>query len=71
METIRDNLNLANDPEIKKLIDKDGKLLKTFIERLLFSGKIHKFNPMNWKQERTMIITNKSIMNLKSKGKKY
>ena len=61
MEKVPDYLGFATDKEILKLFDPD--------EKLLFSDKVHKFNPFGWKQERSIIITNKNLFNLKKKCK--
>ena len=62
MEKKSDYLNFANDPTIIGMFEPD--------EKLLFSDKIYKFNPFDWKQERNIIITNKYIYNLKKKSLK-
>lgn len=62
MIPVKDQLNFANDAEIKKLLEPD--------EKVVYSGKITKFNDMGWKQERNMVVTNKSIMNLQKKSLK-
>lgn len=70
MQDIKDHLGLANDGEIKKLLEPGGTsdAHTSRVERLLFSGKVSKFNPtIGWKQTRNIIITNKSILNLKNK----
>ena len=38
-------------------------------EQILFSGKIIKINRYGFNQERNILITDKSIYNLKKKGK--
>jgi hypothetical protein len=38
------------------------------LEKIRFCDKVYKFNVMDWKQERNMIITNKHIFNLKKKS---
>ena len=62
MENINDYLSFANDSAIIKIFDPD--------EKLVFSSKIHKFNPFGWKQERNILITTKCIYNLKKKSVK-
>lgn len=62
MKKCADYLSFANEPEIKKLLDPD--------EKLLFSSTIFKFNHYNWKQERNILITDKYIYNLKKKSLK-
>ena len=58
--TVKDHLQFINDPEIKNMIGD---------EQILFSGKIIKINRYGFNQERNILITNKSIYNLKKKGK--
>jgi len=62
MEKICDHLSFGGEPDILSLFDKD--------EKLLFSDKIYKFNPFDWKQERNIVITNKFVYNLKKKSLK-
>lgn len=57
-ETNKDHLNFKNDSDILKQI-KD--------EKLLLSDKIIKVNRFGLSQERNIVITNKSIYNLKKK----
>jgi hypothetical protein len=59
-ETNKDHLNFKNDSDILKQI-KD--------EKLLLSDKIIKVNRFGLSQERNIVITNKSIYNLKKKSK--
>ena len=59
-EADKDHLNLKNDSDILKII-KD--------EILLLSDKIIKVNRYGLSQERNIVITNKSIYNLKKKSK--
>ncbi len=59
MEKQMDYLSFAVDKDILKMFEPD--------EKLLFSDKLHKFNPFDWKQERNIVITNKYIYNLKKK----
>jgi len=58
----RDYLKLANDSDLKKIIGN---------EELLFTDKINKINRYGLTQERTILITNKAIYNLKKKGNFY
>ena len=58
-EADKDHLNLKNDSDILKII-KD--------EILLLSDKIIKVNRYGLSQERIILITNKSIYNLKKKS---
>ena len=59
-EANKDHLNYKNDNDILKQI-KD--------EILLLSDKIIKVNRFGLSQERNIVITNKSIYNLKKKSK--
>ena len=59
-EADKDHLNFKNDSDILKII-KD--------EILLLSDKIIKVNRFGLSQERNIVITNKSIYNLKKKSK--
>ena len=56
----KDHLNFRNDKDIKEIIK--NKLL-------LFSDKIIKVNHYGFSQERNILITDKSIYNLKKKSK--
>ena len=56
----KDHLNFRNDKDIKKIIKN---------EVLLFSDKIIKVNHYGFSQERNILITDKSIYNLKKKSK--
>ena len=58
---VKDNLHLLDNPEIKKLLGD---------EKLLFSDKLIKINRYGFNQERRIIITDKSIYNLKKTCKK-
>jgi len=55
---ISDSLNWANDKEIQEII-KD--------EKLYFSGMITKINHYGMSQERSIILTNKALYNMKKK----
>ena len=57
-DSSNDFLKFKNNPEIKKIIDK---------EQLLFSDKIYKKNSYGLTQERYIVITNNAIYNLKGK----
>ena len=56
----KDHLNFRNDKIIKQIIKG---------EILLLSDKIIKINRYSLSQERNILVTNKSIYNLKKKGK--
>ena len=58
-EENKDHLNFKNDKDILKLIGN---------EILLLSDKIIKVNRYGMSQERNIVITNKSIYNLKKKS---
>ena len=58
---VKDNLHLLDNPEIKKLLGD---------EKLLFSDKIIKINRYGFNQERSIVITDQNIYNLKKKCKK-
>jgi hypothetical protein len=57
------------DPEIYDELEirKTPKIIKQFQtdEKVYFSGKVSKFNRMDWKQERIFVITNMAIYNIK------
>jgi type IV secretory pathway VirB6-like protein len=59
---VKDYLNFANEPDIKKAVKN---------ETILFTDKIIKINRYGVSQERNIIITNWGIYNLKKKCKKY
>jgi hypothetical protein len=59
-----DNLNVINNQEIVKQLDSGNTSSNhNFTETLIFSGKIKKFNPYDWLQERTLVITKLAIYN--------
>ena len=57
----KDFLNFKNEKNIKSIIGD---------EKLLFSDKLIKINRYGLSQERNILITDKSIYNLKKKSKK-
>ena len=57
---VKDYLNFAKDPEIKKSVNN---------ETILFTDKIIKINRYGMSQERNIIITSWGIYNLKKKCK--
>lgn len=59
MRTGRDYLSFGTDPTILKLLETH--------ETIIFSDKVYKFNCYNWKQERNLVITDKSLYNIKKK----
>jgi hypothetical protein len=54
---IYDELNIRQTPKITMQLKPD--------EKVYFSGKVNKFNRMEWKQERIFVITNMAIYNIK------
>jgi hypothetical protein len=54
---IYDELEIRKTPKIIKQFQTD--------EKVYFSGKVSKFNRMDWKQERIFVITNMAIYNIK------
>jgi hypothetical protein len=54
-----DNLKIAENKDIVSQLDG---------ETLVFSGKVKKFNPYDWLQERTLVITNHAIYNFNGKS---
>lgn len=77
----KDHAELSRDPEILSALDKarNGKRLNlcvreilttiTSIERIVFSGKVIKYNRFGMKQDRTILLTNLNLYNIKKKGK--
>jgi hypothetical protein len=59
----RDHLNFRNDKEIIKLLGKKS-------ETLLLSRAVIKINRYGCSQDRNLLVTDKSIYNLKKKSKK-
>ena len=57
---VKDYLNFANEPDIKKAVKN---------ETILFTDKINKINRYGLTQERNILITDKAIYNLKKKSK--
>jgi hypothetical protein len=57
-EQIMSNVCAEDDPDILKALDG---------EQLKYKERILKFNDYNWKQERIMLITPTTIINIKSK----
>lgn len=55
---INDLLNWENDPEIKSLLNS---------EKLFFSDKITKVNHYGISQERSIILTDRTLYNMKKK----
>lgn len=75
----KDHADLSKDPEILSMLDKarNGKrayflheiFIITCIERIVFSGKVIKYNRFGMKQDRTILLTNLNLYNIKKKGK--
>ena len=57
MESTQDYLGLINEPKIVQIFDPG--------ETIIFSNIIYKFNPLNWKQKRNLLITDKYLYNFK------
>ena len=62
-------MEASKEPEIYDELEirKTPKIIEQFLtdEKVYFSGKVSKFNRMDWKQERIFVITNMSIYNIK------
>ena len=58
---VSDNLNWANDKEILSILNG---------EKLYFSGMITKINHYGMSQERSIILTDKALYNMKKKNLK-
>ncbi len=43
--------------------------LTIFVEKIVFSGKVIKYNRFGMKQDRTILLTNLFLSNIKKKGK--
>ena len=43
--------------------------LTFFVEKIVFSGKVIKYNRFGMKQDRTILLTNLFLSNIKKKGK--
>ena len=55
---IQDFLGWSNDKEILKIIKG---------EKLYYSNKLYKYNSFSMKQERNLLLTDKSLYNFKNK----
>jgi hypothetical protein len=68
----KDHAELGRDPEIVTMLDKSRngifKLLFRVIERIVFSGKVIKYNRFGMKQDRTILLTNLNLYNIKKKS---
>lgn len=53
---------LPNEPEIQAIIGD---------EKVLYSGTVYKKNRFGFKQERSIIVTNKAVYNLKKRKSNY
>lgn len=70
----KDHAELSKDPEIISMLDKsrNGKIkLLNFIERIVFSGKVIKYNRFGMKQDRTILLTNLNLYNIKKKSNEF
>ena len=68
---IMDSLSIESDEELKKAIDNGTSTPSTslmILESVFLSCKVKKFNKFDWKQERTLVITEKSIYSFKGKS---
>ena len=53
---------LPNEPEIQAIIGD---------EKVLYSGTVYKKNRFGFKQERSIVVTNKAVYNLKKRKSNY
>jgi hypothetical protein len=68
---IMDSLSIESDEELKKAIENGNSTPSTnliILESVFLSCKVKKFNKFDWKQERTLVITEKSIYSFKGKS---
>lgn len=69
----KDHAELSKDPEIVSMLDKSRNGMPNFslmfIERIVFSGKVIKYNRFGMKQDRTILLTNLNLYNIKKKSK--
>ena len=69
---IMDQLNIEGDSEFKKLINHGNYLIFLFlIESIFFSSKVKKYNSYDWKQERSLVISEKNIYIFKAKSNHF
>ena len=61
-----DLLQLDSDSNIRKFIKDGNRTVK--IEKVIYSDKINKINHYGFNQERSILITDKAVYNLKKKG---
>ena len=71
----KDHAEMSRDPEIVTMLDKSRNgthtsFLNVLIERIVFSGKVIKYNRFGMKQDRTILLTNLNLYNIKKKSKK-
>jgi hypothetical protein len=73
----KDHAELSKDPEIISMLDKSRNGTSTLycltesLERIVFSGKVIKYNRFGMKQDRTILLTNLNLYNIKKKSKKF
>lgn len=68
---VGDSLNFEQDPEILKALNEGmhyNHLSVICVESVMISLKVHKFNYIDWKQERNLVVTDKNIFNFKGKS---
>ena len=69
----RDTCGFGEMPEITEKLnaERNGNYLNSnaFVEKILFSCRVNKFNRFNMKQERDFLCTNLYLYNIKSKSK--
>ena len=74
----KDHAELSKDSEILSCLDKARNGKSTYfcmrfwplltLERIVFSGKVIKYNRFGMKQDRTILLTNLNLYNIKKKG---
>ena len=71
----KDHAELSRDHEIISMLDKSRNGMPTYslmlIERIVFSGKVIKYNRFGMKQDRTILLTNLNLYNIKKKSKEF
>jgi hypothetical protein len=68
-----DHAGLFHDPEILSGLDKqrNGIYILSYLdlEKIIFTGKVIKYNRFGMKQDRTILLTNLYLSNIKKKCK--
>lgn len=62
-----DKESCFNDKKVKTTLNKNGiqhAPLKSFLEKIILSSKVMKFNHLNKQQERILLITDQNIYNI-------